>query len=50
MTKELSEVLQRLRVALLHKKGITLDNKALRLVMKYIHELEIEISGGNEED
>ena len=50
MAKELNEVLQRMRIALLHKNGITLDNKALRLVMKYIHELEIEISGGNEED
>ena len=50
MTKELSEILQRMRIALLHKNGITLDNKALRLIMKYINELEIEISGGNEED
>lgn len=50
MTKELSEVLQRMRVALLHKKGITFDNKDLRLVMKYITELEIEISGADEED
>lgn len=49
MTKELNEVLQRMRIALLHKKGITLDNKDLRLVMKYIHELEIEISGGDED-
>ena len=50
MTKELHEVLQRMKGALLVKRGITLDNKALRLVMKYIKELEIEISGGNEED
>ena len=50
MTKELSEVLQRMRTALLYGLGITLDKKALRLVMRYINELEIEISGGNEED
>lgn len=50
MTKELNEVLQRMRIALLHKNGITLDSKALRLVMKYIHELEMEISGGYEEN
>ena len=50
MTKELSDVLSRMRTMLLHRRSITLNKNELRLVMKYIHELEIEISGGNEED
>ena len=50
MTKELNEVLQRMKVNLAYKHPVSLNTKELSLVMKYIHELEIEISGGNEED
>lgn len=50
MTKELNEILQRMRTNLVYRHSVTLNPKELSLVMKYIHELEIEISGGNEED
>lgn len=50
MTKELSEIIERLKTAAVYGTGISLDKKAVRLVIKYINELEIEISGGYEED
>lgn len=50
MTKELSAVLSRLRNCLLYRRSIELSINEIRLLMKYINELEIEISGGNEED
>lgn len=50
MTKELYEILQRMKTNLVYRHSVTLSYKELSLIMKYITELEIEISGGNEED
>lgn len=50
MTKELSTVLGKLRSCLIYRRSIELKLNEIRLIMKYINELEIEISGGNEED
>jgi hypothetical protein len=50
MTKELHEILKRMMVNLMYKHSVTLTAKELSLVMRYIHELEREISGGDEED
>ena len=50
MTKELHEVLQRMKTNLVYRHSVTLNPKELSLVMRYINELEKEISGGDEED
>lgn len=50
MTKELHEILKRMAVNLMYKHSITLNAKELSLVMKYIHELELEVSGGIDEE
>lgn len=50
MTKELSELLKRMKEKLLHSEGITLTKKDLSLIIKYINELEIEISGVDEDN
>lgn len=50
MTKELSELLKRMKQSLLHGEGIRLTRKELSLVIKYINELEIEISGVDEDN
>lgn len=49
MTKELNEVLERIKQALLHKEPIKLNKKELHLLMKYINDLETEIAGGYED-
>lgn len=46
MNKELYEIIKRMKNELLHNQGIELDKKELSLLVKYINELEIEISGG----
>lgn len=49
MNKELYELIKLLKDKLLHSEGITLNKKQLKMIMKYINELEIEISGGVDE-
>lgn len=49
MTKELYEILQRIKQCLIYKLDIKLTYKELHLVMKYINELETEIAGGYED-
>ena len=49
MTKELNEVLQRMKQCLLYKLDIKLTRKEIHLIMKYINDLETEISGGYED-
>ena len=49
MNKELSELLKTMKTELLHNQGITLSKKELRMIVKYINELEIEISCGIDE-
>lgn len=46
MNKELFEVIKKMKQNLINSKGIELTKKELSLVMKYINELEIEISTG----
>ena len=46
MTKELFEVILKMKEKLSNNVGIELTKKELSLVMKYINELEIEISTG----
>ena len=50
MTRELREILDKMRDSLLHKKPINLTSQELRLVMKYILELETAIVEGLDED
>ena len=50
MTRELYDVLTHMTKCILYKRQITLSYKELKLVMKYIHELEREVSDGDEED
>lgn len=49
MNKELYELLNKLKEKLLHSEGVTLSKVELRLIMRYINELEKEISGGTED-
>lgn len=46
MNKELYELLMKMKSELLNNQGITLSKKELSLLLKYINELELEISGG----
>jgi len=46
MNKELSELLKTLRECLLLNKRITLSTNQVRLIVRYINELEKEISEG----
>lgn len=48
MTRELIDLLNKMRQALLNSQEIRLNKKELRLIMKYINDLEIEIAGGDE--
>ena len=48
MTRELIDLLKKMKEHLLRGAGINLTKKELHLVVKYINDLEIEISGGNE--
>lgn len=49
MTRELIDLLNRMRETLLRSnKGYNLTKEELRLIIKYINDLEIEISGGDE--
>lgn len=49
MTRELIDLLNKMRLELIHSRnGITLTKRELHLIIKYINDLEIEISGGNE--
>ncbi len=50
MTKELYEVLHRMKVNLAYKHPVSLNTRELSLVMRYIHELEEEVSGGDEDN
>lgn len=51
MTRELIDLLNKMRLCLLHStKGITLTKHELHLIVKYINDLEIEISGGYEDN
>ena len=46
MTKELIELLNKMRESLLKGRyGIKLNKQELRLIIKYINDLEIEIAG-----
>ena len=49
MTKELNEVLQRMKTACSYSLGISLDKIALRLILKYINDLEKAIAEGYED-
>lgn len=49
MTKELYEVLLRMKESLMHKSSITLSARELHYIIKYINELELEICGEDEE-
>ena len=46
MTKELFEVILKMKEKLSNNVGVELTKKELSLVLKYINELEIEISTG----
>lgn len=46
MNKELSELLKRMKTELAHNNGARLTKKELSMILKYIYDLEIEISGG----
>ena len=48
MTRELIDLLNKMRQVLLNGQEIRLNKKELRLIMKYINDLEIEIAGGDE--
>ena len=48
MNKELFEVLKKMKNELLHKQGITLNKNELRMILRYINDLEIEIAGGDD--
>ena len=48
MTRELIDTLNKMKECLLNGTGISLNRKELHLVIKYINDLEIEISGGYE--
>ena len=50
MTKELFEVLNKIRHAMLNSRELTLSKKELHLILKYINELEKEISGDYEDN
>ena len=50
MNRELADLLQKLRKSLMYERtGITLTKSELRLIIKYINELEIEITGDYED-
>lgn len=49
MTKELNEVIHRMKTACLYNLGISLDKKALKLVLAYINDLEKAIAEGYED-
>lgn len=50
MNRELADLLQKLRESLVYeRKGVELTKNELRLLMKYINELEIEITGDYED-
>lgn len=49
MYKELHELLVRMKISLSNDDRIVLTKKELNMIIKYINELEIEISGGNDE-
>lgn len=46
MYKELHELLDKMRNQLLNSQGITLSRKELSMIIRYLNELEIEISNG----
>lgn len=48
MNKELYDVILKMREQLINKEGIELDKKELALIMRYMNELEVEISIGAE--
>lgn len=50
MTRELYDILTRMTRCILYRRPITLNYKEIQLIMKYIRELEKEISGGDEEN
>ena len=49
MTKELAELINRLKQCLLYKLEVKLTYKEVHLLMKYINDLETEIAGGYED-
>ena len=49
MNKELYELLNRMRTELLNGNGVCLTKKELSMVIRYINELEKEISDGIDE-
>lgn len=49
MTRELREVLDKMRMCLLHKETIKLTPDELRIVIKYILELETAVVEGIDE-
>lgn len=49
MYKELSELLKKMKHELLNSQGIRLSRKELSMVIRYINELEREISEGIDE-
>ena len=49
MTRELREILDKMKDALLHGKEIRLSRKELSLVIKYINDLETAVVEGVDE-
>lgn len=49
-TRELNEVLTKIRQELLKGNGVSLTRQELHLVVKYINDLEIEITGDYEDN
>ena len=48
MTKEIYDVLMRMKEALIHNNSVTLTKKDLHFILKYINDLEKELVGENE--
>lgn len=48
MNKELYDIILKMRNQLIKREGIELDKKELALILKYMNELEVEISIGAE--
>ena len=49
-TRELNEALTKIRQELLKGNGVSLTRQELHLVVKYINDLEIEITGDYEDN
>lgn len=45
MYKELADTIKEMKNRLLHSEGITLTKKQLSMILRYINQLEKEISG-----